>query len=223
MNVKICLDFLKQLGKNNNREWFHANKPLYQEAKAEFELFINILIPRLKDVDSSIDVFHAKECTFRIFKDVRFSKDKSPYKTNFGAFISRGGRKSPFAGYYVHLEPNASFIGGGSYMPQAPQLKAIRADIVTNVEKYKKIISKAAFKKYFPEVYGEKLKTAPRGFDKTWPDIDLVRNKHYAVVHHVPDSFWFSGSTQDEIIKAFKVQVAFNDFLNGAIQKTIGR
>lgn len=223
MDLRTSLNFLNNLRDNNNREWFQANKSQYQEAKAEFELFINILIPRLKDVDPEIDVFHAKECTFRIFKDVRFSKDKSPYKSNFGAFIARGGRKSHFAGYYVHLEPGASFIGGGAYMPQAPQLKAIRTDIVEHVATYKKIINKPTFKTYFPEIYGEKLKTAPRGFDKTWSDIDLIRNKHYAVVHNVEDAFWFKKDTMDEIIEIFKAQLPFNRFINNTILKKIGR
>ncbi len=222
MDVKTSLDFLNQLQHNNNREWFHAHKSFYQDAKAEFELFINILIPRIKDIDPEIDVFHAKECVFRIFKDVRFSKDKSPYKTNFGAFIARGGRKSSFAGYYIHLEPEASFIGGGAYMPQALQLKAIRTEIFNHTNEYKKIIHKPAFKKHFPEIYGEKLKTAPRGFDKSWADIDLIRNKHYAVVRHVPESFWFTDKAWDDIVKSCKIQRPFNHFINRAIQKTIG-
>jgi len=141
MNLQITMDFLFQLRGNNNREWFNSNKDLYNEAKNEFEGFVNILIPTTKSIDSEIDVVSAKECTFRIFRDVRFSKNKSPYKINFGAYISKGGRKNPFAGYYIHLQPGESFVGGGIYMPESKYLKAIRKKIYENVDEYKGIIN----------------------------------------------------------------------------------
>jgi len=219
MDLNHSLNFLTLLRENNNREWFAANKPQYVEARTEFELLINILLPRLKDVDPEIDVFQAKECVFRIFKDTRFSKDKTPYKTNLGAFIAPGGRKSPFAGYYIHVEPGQSFIGGGVYMPQSEQLRAVRTRIFENVDTYKNIINQTSFKKYFPKIYGEKMKTAPRGFDREWPDIDLLRNKHYAVVHNIPDSFWHSANIIDRIVRVFKAQRPFNVFINEAIRK----
>ncbi|MCF7823931.1 MAG: DUF2461 domain-containing protein [Candidatus Marinimicrobia bacterium] len=219
MNLVASLDFLAQLNKNNNREWFQANKALYQEAKAEFETYINILIPRLKEIDPDLDIFHARECVFRLFRDVRFAKDKSPFKTNFGAFMARGGRKSPYAGYYIHLQPGNSFIGGGSYMPQGAYLKAIRTEIYEHSETYKKIISKPAFKQVFPEIYGEKLKSAPRDFPKDWPDIDLIRNKHFTVTQAVDDAFWHSGDIHEKVLKVFKVQYPLNQFLNEALSR----
>ena len=170
-------------------------------------------------MDPDVDVFHAKECVYRIFRDVRFSKDKSPYKTHFGAFIAPGGRKSPYAGYYFQVDPEESFLGGGAYMPQSPYLKAIRKEIFEHPSEYKKIINSKKFKEYFNEIYGEKLKTAPRDFPKDWPDIDLIRNKHYAATHHVDADFWRSGNIHDEIIKVLKVQYPFNKFLNGAIAR----
>ena len=221
MNLQIAMDFLFQLRENNNRNWFNTNKNLYNEAKNEFEEFVNILIPTTKSIDSEIDVVSAKECTFRIFRDVRFSRNKSPYKINFGAFISKGGRKSPFAGFYIHLEPGESFVGGGVYMPESKYLKAIRTEIYENVEGYKKIISNSAFKKHFNGIFGDKLKSAPRDFPKDFEDIDLLKNKHYAVGHKVANSFWTSEKLIEELTKIFEIQFLFNQFLNKAIKKQI--
>ncbi len=219
MNLQTPIDFLSALRENNDRDWFKANKALYNEAREEFEKLVDILILIIRDIDSKIDVISAKECTFRIFRDVRFSKDKSPYKTNFGAVIARGGRKSPFAGFYIHLEPNASFVGGGVYMPESKSLKAIRTAIFKNAGVYKKIINSTAFKKYFNGIYGDKLKIGPRDFPKDFKDIDLLKNKHYAVTHKVDDSFWTSEKMLEELTDIFKAQVLFNDFLNEAIKK----
>ncbi len=218
MNSKIIFGFLNDLQKNNNRDWFKANEIRYQLAKNEFEDFIEEVIPGLKKIDNDIDAINAKECIFRIYKDVRFSKDKNPYKTNFGAYISKGGRKSKFAGYYIHLEPGKSFIGGGIYMPEAAELKAIRDEIFNNTGAFKKILNNQSFKKYFKEIYGEKLITAPKGFPKDFADIDLLKNKHYAVTHSVKDSFWNSDSLITEILKIFKAQLPFNRFLNNAVK-----
>ena len=164
----------------------------------------------------------AKECTFRIFRDVRFSKNKLPYKTNFGAYIAKGGRKSPFAGFYVHIEPTDSFVGGGVYMPESKYLKAIRTGIFEDVEAYKTIINSAEFKKYFDGVYGEKLKSAPRDFPKEFSDIELLKNKHYAVVHQVSDAFWTSENLFDNLSQIFEIQFRFNAFLNKAIRNETG-
>lgn len=219
MDLNTPIKFLVQLRKNNNRAWFNEHKVLYNEAKKEVEQFIEMLIPIIKNIDSEIDVTSAGQCVFRIFRDVRFSNDKSPYKTNFGAFIAKGGRKSPFAGYYIHIEPRESFIGGGVYMPESKYLRAIRTEIFENTEEYKQIINSAAFKKYFGGIYGDKLKLAPQGFPKDFADIDLLKNKHYAVGHKVVDSFWTSEKMMEELAKILKIQSLFNKFMNRAIQK----
>ena len=219
MDLKTSMNFLIQLRKNNNRDWFKKNKALYVEAKKQFDQFIEILILVIKDIDSETDVTSAKECTFRIFRDVRFSKNKSPYKTNFGAYIAKGGRKSPFAGFYVHLEPNESFIAAGVYMPEAKNLKAIRTEIYENTNDYKEIINNKTFKKYFDGIFGEKLKLAPKGFPKDFTDIDLLKNKHYAVAYKVDNDFWTSEKLIEELTKIFKIQFPFNEFINKAIKK----
>lgn len=221
MKLEKTLEFLTQLRDNNDRIWFHENKALYEEVKTEFEDFINAVIPIIKGIDSDVDVVNAKECTFRIFRDVRFSKNKMPYKTNFGAFISKGGRKSPFAGYYLHVEPDQSFVGGGIYMPESKYLNAIRTAIYENVEPFKKILTNKNFKKYFAEIYGEKLKSNPRDFSKDFADIELLKHKHYAVTHPVEDSFWNSENIHETLKEIFKAQCSFNTFLNDAIKKVI--
>lgn len=219
MNLQQALEFLMELQVNNNRSWFKENEKKYKAAKANFESFIDTLIPSLKLLDDSIDVENAKACMFRIFRDVRFSKNKEPYKNNFGAFIAKGGRKSVFSGYYIHMEPESSFLGGGIYMPQAPYLLAIRTAIFKNPENYKKIIQNPAFVETFGGIFGEKLKTAPKGFPKDWPDIELIRNKHYAVSHEVANEFWVEGDPLAGALEVFQKQVAFNRYLNEIVAK----
>jgi uncharacterized protein (TIGR02453 family) len=217
MNFTKIFDFLKNLEQNNNRPWFDENKETYEAAKSDFEQFIDVLIPRLKEFDDDIDVFSSKECIFRIYRDVRFSKNKDPYKTNFGAYIVKGGRKSPYAGYYVHIQPSESFIGGGIYQPSPEVLKSVRKEIYENIDEFKEIINDARFKKYFPELYGEALKTAPKDFPKDFPDIDLLKFKHYTVIHNIKDSFYSSPDLLEKLIEIFKVQYPFNRFLNEGV------
>lgn len=219
MNLKIILDFLIDLKFNNNRNWFNENKDQYLAAKLEYEKFIELLIPEIKKFDKDINVSLAKECVFRIYRDVRFSKNKEPYKINFGASIAKGGRKSPNAGYYIHFEPDNSFIGGGIYQPDSKTIKSIRTAIVNDSEKYKSIINKPSFKKVFPEIYGEQLKSAPRGFSKDLECIDLIKNKHYVVTKNIDNSFWLKDNVIEEIAKILKVQYEFNQFLNDNIDK----
>lgn len=219
MELRNTFEFLVDLRLNNERNWFKENENRYKLAKLEFENYIDLLIPELKKIDETIDVISAKSCMFRIFRDVRFSKNKEPYKNNFGAFIAKGGRKSPFAGYYVHFEPDGSFLGGGIYMPQPNYLKAIRTTIFNNPKKYMNIIDNPKFKEVFGGIYGEKLKTAPRGFPKDFPDIDLLRNKHYAVIKNIDSEFWFKKDNIKKATKIFEVQYEFNKYLNEIVKK----
>jgi len=217
MYLQGTVDFLGRLKANNDREWFQTNKSFYDDARGAFEQCIAMLIPFVREIDPDVDVVSPKECLFRIFRDVRFSKDKFPYKNNFGAFIAKGGRKSPYAGYYLHIEPGASFVGGGAYMPESHYLKAIRSEILENAEEYKTIIESEDFRRYFGGLFGEKLKTAPKGFPKDFPDIDLLKNKHYAVTHSVDDNFWTSEGLTENLKAIFSTLFVFNRFLNNAI------
>lgn len=220
MDFKMIFEFLIDLQFNNNKIWFKENNDRYQQAKAGVEQFIEILLPKLKQLDESIDVTSPKECIFRIFRDVRFSKNKEPYKTNFGAFMAKGGRKRSYAGYYIHIEPDKSFIGGGIYMPESNILQAIRTEIYENTEEYKRIINNSNFRKYFPEIHGEKLTLAPKGFPKDFKNIDLLKNKHYAVAYPVKNSFWLESAIFENLMDIFHTQHPFNQFLNRAVAKT---
>jgi len=222
MHLKLVLPFLRDLSKNNDKEWFAANKSRYQAAKTEFETFIASMIDSLRRVDPTLGPVAAKDCTFRIFRDVRFSKDPSPYKTNFGAYIAQGGRKSPLAGYYIHVESDKSFVGGGIYMPEPAVLKTIRTAIFEQPETLKLIINQAQFKTHFSTLYGEKLKLAPKGFPKDFPDVDLLQYKHYAVAKNVGDDFWEHPEVVETLTEIFKAQMPFNHFLNGCIADRVG-
>ena len=220
MQLNNTYNFLCKLKFNNNRPWFKENNDEYQAAKSEFADFINELIPRLKAIDASINVSNAKECMYRIHRDARFSKNKEPYKTNFGASITMDGRKSGNAGYYIHLEPDNSFLGGGIYQPESSVLKAIRTDIFQDATALKKIVKASKFKKYFDTLQGTKLKTAPRGFPKDFVDVELLRYKNYISIRKIDDEFWFEGDVMDNIIEIFKVQSKLNGYLNGIIGKS---
>jgi len=211
-------EFLLELRENNNRDWFHANKKKYDNAKKDFELFIELSIEQIKDIDPDISGLNAKDCIFRIFRDVRFSEDKKPYKTHFGAFLAKNGRKSRYGGYYIHIEPEASFLGGGCYMPASNALKAIRKEIFHNPLEFKEIITNKEFTSHFPEMYGEKLKTAPRGYPKDFEYIDLLNYKNYAVGKMLPDKIVQSERFSDEISKSFSSLYTLNQYLNQILE-----
>lgn len=219
MYLENTIDFLGQLRKHNNKSWFYDNRPKYQHARQEFEVFVNDLIPVVRNIMPELEVNSARECMFRIFRDVRFSKVRQPYKTNFGALLANGGNKSRSAGFYIHIEPGLSFVGGGIYMPKSPYLKAIRTEIFENVEEYKGIIYKPEFKQHFGELCGERLKIAPRGFPRDFADIALLRNKHYTVIHAVEDNFWTQANLIDELAQLCLLQRDFYRFLNRAVCK----
>jgi uncharacterized protein (TIGR02453 family) len=221
MDSKIILEFLIDLQFHNNRNWFKENDARYRAAKLEFESFIDELMPEVKKLDPTIDIVEGKKSIFRIYRDVRFSKNKEPYKTNMGGHICRGGRKSYFGGYYIHNEPDNSFIGGGVYMPFPSHLKAIRTEIFNNIDEYKKIIFSKEFVSTFGEVQGSKLKMAPKGYDKEFPDIDLLKFKDYTVMHKISNEDLLSSNFKERVLSVFKQQVKFNDFLNKAIEKVL--
>lgn len=219
--MKNVFPFLKALKSNNNKDWFDINKPKYLNAKEEFESFIDQVIHEIRKFDKKIDPsLTGKQCTFRIYKDVRFSKDKSPYKTNMGASINPGGKKSLTAGYYVHCEPGDCFIAGGAYMPEADVLQAIRQEIDYNPKSINKILSAAAFKKFFnglDEI--DKLKTAPKGFEKDHPQIELLKHKHFIVSHKLTDKEMADPKTIKKIAEGFKAMQPFLEFIRTAQEK----
>ena len=211
----ILFDFLKELKDNNNREWFQLNKDRYNEARLAFESFINELIPQIRAFDPLVDMITAKDCVFRIYRDVRFSKDKAPYKTNMGAYIARGGKGSQMAGYYVHFEPGASMLAGGLYMPQAEILKKVREEIFYQADDFKKIIYNKDFVKFFGEIDDPgKLKNPPKGYSKEFPDIELLKYRSYAVMHPVSDNVALKEGFLEYAISVLRTLYPLNDWFN---------
>jgi len=218
MLSKNLLQFLSNLKENNYKEWFHENKPAYQILRKEFEQFVALTIADISQFDTSVKNIEPKKCIFRINRDIRFSNDKSPYKSNFGAYIVPGGKKAGNAGYYIHIEPGNCFIAGGIYAPPADRLKAVRTEIYENADEFKKVMNNKIFKKHFKELYSDdKLKTAPKGFPKDFEHIDLLRYKHYIVSKNISDDIVTSGKFEDEIHETFKAAYPLNSFINEAI------
>lgn len=217
--MQILVDFLKDLQTNNNKEWFDANRNRYQESKDQMLFFTELMIQEIRKFDTDIPLISPKDCLFRIFRDVRFSNDKTPYKTHMGSFIARNGRKSDRAGYYIHIEPGNSFLGGGVWAPQSDYLRAIRSEIYDNPSGFKEIINDPDFKKYFTSIHGEKLKTAPKGFPKDFEDIDLLRYKSYAFGYQPSDKVVLSGNFVEEAVSTFKELYKANRFLNSSFEK----
>jgi uncharacterized protein (TIGR02453 family) len=211
-------EYLKQLVVNNNREWFHDNKAIYTEAKALHEEFVAAQIEAIAEFDKDIKGLQDKDCTFRIHRDVRFSHDKTPYKIHFGSYIAKGGRKSPFAGYYTHIEPDGSFIAGGLHLPSNDVLKDIRLRILENPLEFKNLIEDKQFKSTFSEIYGEKLKTAPKGFDRNFKHIDLLRYKSFDFLKKISDEALIEDNFFEESMASFKLIKPLNDYFNQLIK-----
>lgn len=213
----LPIQFLRQLKVNNNREWFNENKTDYEEARKQFEIFVISLIKEISLFEKNISGLGAKKTIFRIYRDVRFSKDKTPYKTAFGSYIAPGGRKSILAGYYVHIEPGASFLAGGMHSPPSENLAKIRQEILYNIDEYKSIINNKSFINNFETVKGEKLKRPPKGFPADFPDIELLKNKDYIVIHNISDELILKDSFLNYSNKLFEKMKPLNDFLNRAL------
>ena len=216
--METTLKFLKQLAKNNQKEWFDANRKTYEASKAEFEVIVKSVIDKSLVFDNKLSGLEAKKCLFRINKDVRFSKDKSPYKLNMGASINPGGKKSEIPGYYIHIEPGKCFLAGGCYMPMPDMLAAIRQEIDYNTANFKKILNAKDFKTYFKELsQEEKLKTAPKGYEKTHPEISLLQHKNFIMVHALKDEEVLNKNFPTYAAKVFKAMLPMNEFLRACM------
>lgn len=213
-------DFLTALKANNNREWFAEHKADYEQAKTDFEGFIANLLPELIVLDEKFAHLKAKETIFRIYRDVRFSKEKTPFKPYFSAYFCKGGKGSELAGYYFHFEPaiDSFFVAGGSYMPPSDLLKKIRQEIDYNASGFLQIIENENFKKLFGELGGEKLKTVPKGYSADNPAIELLKMKGFMASHYFSKTQALSENFDKEIVSTFKAMQALVDFLNEAME-----
>jgi uncharacterized protein (TIGR02453 family) len=222
MLQKSTLKFLKDLKQNNVKEWFDAHRTAYDAARTDFTHLVATVIERYGKEDEAIAPLQAKDCLFRINRDVRFSKNKAPYKTNFGASITRGGKKSIYAGYYIHIEPgNESFVGGGLWMPEAEQLKKVRQEIDYNFATFEQLVTAPAFKALFGSLYtGEdsKLSRPPKGYDDTNPAIEYLKLKSFITLHPLKDAELTDKNVLETILQAFSALHPLVIFLNTAIE-----
>ena len=215
------LKFLKDLKKNNNKPWFEKNRKVYEAAKADFAKFIQAIIDQHGKKDDSIKNILAKDCLFRINRDVRFSKDKSPYKSNFGASINKGGRKGEnSAGYYFHLEPGGAFAGGGIWMPMPDELKKVRQEIDYNFADFKKIVGAKKFK----SVYGDLSKSGeytlsrvPKGYEPDNPAAEYLKLKSYVAMVKVSDADLASKDLVKKTVAAFEALQPLIEFVNESV------
>lgn len=208
------LQFLKDLNKNNNRDWFAANKERYSDANANVADFVENLIENIGKFDEEILKTDARKSLFRIYRDTRFSKDKTPYKTNFGAGLGMG-KGNKIAGYYLHIEPGKSFLAGGVYQPESSVLKEIRKEISMNGDEFMKILEQDNFRNNFRGLSVEsKLKRVPTGFEKDDPMAEFLKLKNFIVVHPVSDEALMKEDAAEHFAKIFESIKPLNDFLS---------
>ena len=215
------LKFLSHLKKNNNKPWFDAHRPQYEAARIDFANFIGLAIDELQKSDTTITGQTGKDCLFRINRDIRFSNDKTPYKTAFGASIKRGGKKSPFAGYYFHCEPGQSFVGGGMWMPDAPVLKTLRQEIDYNWDELKNILGAKEFKTAYKDLYkgdDQRLSTVPKGYERDNPAIEYLKLKSFIGEARVADEELTKATLHKKTVTAFKALQPLLAFINRTIE-----
>jgi len=216
--MEIVFQFLSELKQNNNREWFRENKDRYQRVKSTHENIVSEMISLMSTFDREINLLKPSDCIFRIYRDVRFSKNKEPFKTAIGAFFARGGKQSKFAGYYLHIEPENSFIGGGLWQPQAEVLKLVRKEIYYNSTEFKSLLENQNFKNTFGKLWDEKLKKAPKDFPADFQDIEFLKYKSYVIGHKVEDNFFMNKNVGDKVFKFFEIMQSYINFLNRGIE-----
>jgi len=216
------VSFLKELKRNNNKTWFDNHKAEFLSAKNDFESFVQEIIKVISAFDNDIKDLQAKNCTFRINRDIRFSKDKTPYKTNMGASFNRGGKKSIFGGYYFHLEPGGkSFVGGGLWMPDPIALKKLRQEIDYCFPEFQKIISNPSFKKQYNNLEmneGQMLVNVPKGYDKENPAASFLKLKSFVATKNIPDTLLTNSGLLKETAKAFEALMPLVKFMNRSLE-----
>ena len=220
MISKDSLKFLSDIKKNNNREWFHANKSAYEKYKKEYQALIAKFLTAMTPLDSSLKNLEVKDCQFRINRDIRFTNDKSPYKTNLAIWMSAGQENTNLSGYYIHIEPGASFIAGGVYWPDAADLKKIRKEIAFFHDDLQKIVVDKKFKSVFGELDRSEtnsLKTAPKGYEKDHPAIEFLKLKCFTATEKIEDKLLLDENFVTIISTKLIALKPLNEFLNRAL------
>lgn len=220
MLTKESLQFLDDLKVNNNRDWFQENKKRYEIFKKDYHQLVSAFLDAMKPLDPSLELLEVKNCTFRINRDIRFSKDKSPYKAHLGIWLSGGAKGSNSAGYYVHIENGASFIAGGFYSPESDDLKKVRKEIAFFYEDLEAILNEKEFKKEFKKLdvtENNSLKNPPRGYEKEHPAIDFLKLKSFTATQ----KYDFDEVTKKDFVSKMSQKLIalkpLNDFINRAL------
>ena len=221
MIPKEALQFLSDLIANNNTEWMHANKKRYESYKKDYHNFISSILAEMKPLDKSLEPLEVKNCTFRINRDIRFSKDKSPYKTNMGVWMSQDKNKKNAPGYYIHFETGNCFVAGGVWCPEAGELKQIRKEIEFFHEDLEAIVSNNNFQKEFIQLDRSEnniLKKAPKDFDPNHPAIEFLKLKSFTASHKISESLFSNPDFSKQIAKKLIALKPLNDFLRRALE-----
>ncbi|URM37254.1 DUF2461 domain-containing protein [Flavobacterium anhuiense] len=220
MLTKESLQFLDDLKKNNNREWFQDNKKRYEVFKKDYHQLVSDFLDVMKPLDPSLELLEIKDCTFRINRDIRFSKDKSPYKSHLGVWMSAGAKGANRSGYYVHIEKGGSFIAGGFYSPDAEELKKVRKEIAFFYDDLQEILNDKNFKKEFGSLdvnENNSLKSMPRGYEKDHPAIEFLKLKSFTA----SQTYDISEVTKKDFVKKMSEKLItlkpLNDFINRAL------
>ncbi|MEG0559869.1 MAG: DUF2461 domain-containing protein [Muribaculaceae bacterium] len=210
--------YLKRLQANNNRDWFQENKSEYDELRAMWIYDVDRLINRMAEYDNTLRGIKAKDCIYRIYRDVRFSNDKTPYKPYFSAAICREGRKCTESAYYIHLQPGESGLHGGIWCPEPKLLNALRHSIDDNIEEFINIIQDTNFKNFYT-LAGNSLKTMPKGFPREHQYSQYIRMKEFLLEHYCSDDYFTSGDWIDHVANDFKIMQPFHQFMNYTVQE----
>jgi len=216
------LPFFSTLAQNNHREWFQAHRHEHEKIKKYLNHLAQGLIEGINRFDPSIGDLRPSDCLYRINRDIRFKTDKSPYKTFTGIYIVKGGKKSPYAGYYLHIEPGNCFVGGGLYAPEKEILNSARMEVYYNYPVFRSIVDNPEFKRYFDGLSEmEKLSRPPRGFPADFEGIDYLKHKHYVIASPYDESLAGTAQLKDYALEVFRVMKPFVDFFNGPVDDVV--
>lgn len=221
MITKEALQFLEDLVANNNTEWMHANKKRYENYKKDYHNYIASILAEMKPLDKTLEPLEVKNCTFRINRDIRFSKDKSPYKTNMGVWFTQNKNRKNSPGYYIHFEKGKSFIAGGVWCPEPSELKQIRKEIEFFHDDLNAIVTNKSFKSEFGDIDRDEnnmLKKAPKDFDPNHPAIEFLKLKSYTASRKIDDKVFTSPDFSKQIAKKLIALKPMNDFLRRALE-----
>ena len=214
--------FLQELAYHNNKDWMDAHRDQYQRAKDHFQSLVEKLLQQMVEMEPGMAPLRPKDCIFRQNRDIRFSTNKDPYKVHMAAYFAVGGKKSEGPGYYLHIQPCESFLGGGIYWPSPEVLKKIRQEIDYSGHELAAVVNEAAFKKRFGDLEGEKLKTSPKDYSKDHPHIEFLRMKSFIASHSLSDKEVTGSNLATQVMESFRLMKPLNDFLTRAVEGSEG-